>query len=109
LANELIDEGAVALTAAERLLDGKQLLLKVHRPTNTPDVDPRIRSLCDGIEEVRIEGERFAFDYVIDPDPPHSFGYAAFYVAEWLGSKAESAFSAVSLEEGIGAIVSNSA
>lgn len=108
LADELIDKGAVALTADERLLDGKQILMKVHRPSNRTELDARINSLCEGIENVQINSEQFRFDYYIDPDPPHPLGFVAFYVAEWLGSEFEFNFSAVTLEEGISEVVSNS-
>ena len=107
LGEKIIEEGAVALTASEDLLEGEQLLLKIHRPANMSDGLPRTHDLCDSIDEVLLNGERYSFDYEIDPDPPQSLWCESLYVADEIGTKSEHGCSVVPLEEGIDSVALN--
>jgi len=104
LANELIDAGAVALTAIEDTLCSRWLFVTVHGPY-FPEERALIQSVCDGIESVRIDGHRFDFDYECDPDPPTPLGKVELYIPERFAADDELSCCAVTLDEGLDRVV----
>ncbi|WP_207588487.1 hypothetical protein [Halomontanus rarus] len=100
LAENILDAGAVALTAYDDL-DGEQILLFAHVPTNDAQAEARIHSVCQGVQTVEHEHEEFLFDYEVDPSPPTPLGKIGVYIPEELAGDGEMSFEAVLLDDGL--------
>lgn len=100
LAEGLINEGAVALTLDEELLTNGQLLLKAHGLLQSNVRDSETYTLCQRTETATIADKTYTFECVLDPDPPHPFGFTALYNSDNSGF----GFDAVSLDEGLASI-----
>jgi hypothetical protein len=102
LAEELIEAGAVALTAGEMLDGDKLLILSVHGPYLPNERNP-INSICEDIDRVYVDEHEFYFDFVCDPYPPTPYGKVGIYVPErFTGDDNDDlSFSEITLDEGV--------
>lgn len=104
LAEEMITNGAVAITVAEEFLDSNCLLVKVHGSPSVLGEGSDLYSAYRAIKNVRVGDEQLQFEYEFDPYPPHSFGYVALYIDENFGTPSPHGFDSVPLEDGLAAI-----
>lgn len=108
LAEQMVAEGAQLLRVNAEMLRSRYLLVTAHGREAALGSESSRYAEYRSIGSVRIDDERFQFDYEFDPFGPSTLGSLPLYVAEAFDASEAGGFEATSIEEGLNTILEES-